>query len=134
MNNEEKMKEMMNKKVWAVIGATFKPEKISNKIYHTLKNHGYEAYAVNPSCEEMDDGTLCYETIKHLPKVPDCIDFVVPPAVTMKYLEEMDPKVTPYVWFQPGTYNEEVINYAENKGFKTVHENACTMAYLQLHG
>ncbi|NLY71644.1 MAG: CoA-binding protein [Clostridiales bacterium] len=134
MNNEEKMKHMMNKKVWAVVGASNNPEKVSNRIYHTLKSNGYETYAVNPSYDKMDDGCKCYPSIQELPKVPDCIDFVVPPHVTLKYLEKLDPQVTPNIWLQPGTYDDNVVKYAEDRGFTVVHEGACAMAYLNLHG
>ncbi|NLP30342.1 MAG: CoA-binding protein [Clostridiales bacterium] len=134
MNNKEKMKDMMSKKVWAVVGASNKPDKVSNEIYHTLKSFGYETYAVNPSYNKMDDESKCYPSIEELPKVPDCINFVVPPTVTLKYLEELDPEITPNIWLQPGTYDDNVVRYAEDKGFNVVHEGECTMAYLRLYG
>ena len=131
MNNEKKMNDMLKKKVWAVIGATPNTDKTANRIYHTLRSHGYETYAVNPNYEEMEDGTKCYSCIEDLPKVPDCIDFVVPPSVTLKSLEEMDPKVTPNIWLQPGTYDDETVEFAEKKGFKVVHEGACVMVSVR---
>lgn len=134
MLNEEKIVEMMKQKVWAVVGASSNTKKISNKIYHTFNKHGYETFAINPNCEQMDNGEKCYSSLEDLPKVPECIDFVVPPAIAMKYLEEMDPKVYPNIWLQPGTYNEEVVNYAESKGFTVVQEGACAMAYLRMNG
>lgn len=131
MKNEDKIKEMIKKKIWAVIGATPNKEKTANRIYHTLLSHGYETYAVNPGYEEMDDGSKCYKSLQDLPKVPDCVDFVIPPAVTLETLEAMDPKITPNIWLQPGTYNDEIVEYAEKKGFTVVHEGACAMACLK---
>jgi uncharacterized protein len=131
MDNKKKMNDMLKKKVWAVIGATPDTEKAANRIYHTLRSHGYETYAVNPNYHEMEDGSKCYSCIEDLPKVPDCIDFVVPPSVTLQSLEEMDPKVTPYIWLQPGTYDDEIVEFAENKGFKVVHEGACVMVSVR---
>ena len=132
MDNDKKMQEMLDKKVWAVIGATPNTEKTANRIYHTLINYGYETYPVNPNYTEMEDGTKCYSSLKDLPKVPDCVDFVIPPAVTLKTLEEMDPKTYPNIWLQPGTYNNEVVDYAESKGFNVVHEGACVMVAARL--
>ena len=132
MDNDKKMQEMLDKKVWAVIGATPNTEKTANRIYHTLINYGYETYPVNPNYTEMEDGTKCYSSLKDLPKVPDCVDFVIPPAVTLKTLEEMDPKTYPNIWLQPGTYNKEVVDYAESKGFNVVHEGACVMVAARL--
>ncbi len=133
MDNKQKVESMVEKKVWAVVGAVPDPEKISNKIYHTLKEYGYETYVVNPKYEEMEDGTKIYPTIEDLPKVPDCVDFVVRPSITMENLHRMDPKVYANIWLQPGTYDEEVVKYAEEKGFTTVHEGACVMAYLRMN-
>lgn len=132
MDNDKKAKEMLEKKVWAIIGATPNTDKTANHIYHTLQSHGYETYAINPNYKEMDDGSKCYSCLEDLPKVPDCIDFVVPPTITLKSLEEMDPAVHPYIWLQPGTYDKEIVKYAEQKGFKVVHEGACAMAAVRL--
>ncbi len=132
MNNEQKMNEMLSKKVWAVIGATPNTEKTANHIYHTFVDNGYEAYPVNPNYTEMEDGTKCYQSLDELPNKPDCIDFVIPPAVTMKTLEKMDPAVYPKIWLQPGTYNDEIVAYAQEKGFQVVHEGACAMAAIRL--
>jgi len=131
MNNTEKMKEMVGKKVWAVVGATPNSDKVANRIYHCLKDNGYETYVVNPNYEKMDDGSQIYASLEDLPKVPDCVNFVVPPGVTMNNLQDMDPKVYPCIWLQPGTYDDEIVKFAEEKGFKTVHEGACVMAYLR---
>jgi len=130
--NNELIEEMLGKKVWAVIGVSPNCEKISNHIFKSLVREDYEVYAVNPNYDEIEEGVKCYHSIAELPVVPDCVDFVVPPAVTLKNLEELDPAVIPYVWFQPGTYNDDVLRYAEEKGFKAVHEGACVMAILRL--
>lgn len=132
MDNEKKMKEMLSKKIWAVIGATPNTEKTANRIYHTMKNCGYETYAVNPNYSEMDDGSKCYASLKDLPNRPDCVDFVIPPAVTKQNLEEMSPEDYPLIWLQPGTYNDEIVQFAEEKGFQVVHEGACAMAAVRL--
>ncbi|HZK02462.1 MAG TPA: CoA-binding protein [Anaerovoracaceae bacterium] len=130
MTNEKKIKAMADKKVWAVIGATPNPNKVSNKIYHTFKNYGFRAYAVNPNYETMDDGSKIYNRVEDIPEIPDVIDYVVPPNVTMDSLKQLDPGIYPNIWLQPGTYNQEIIEFAENKGFTVVHEGACIMAYL----
>ena len=132
MSNEDKMREMLKKKVWAVVGASPNPDKTSNRIYHTFQDHGYKVYPVNPNYTQMEDGTPCYSGICDLPEKPDCIDFVVPPGVTMQNLADLDPVEFPYIWLQPGTYDDDVIRYAEEKGFHVVHEGACTMASLKM--
>jgi predicted CoA-binding protein len=122
---------MLEKKIWAVVGATPNTQKTANHIYHELKDAGYEVYAVNPNYDKMETGDPCYHSLQELPKIPDCVDFVVPPAITLKNLEEMDPAVIKNIWLQPGTYNEEVVRYAEDKGFETVHDLFCVMVELR---
>jgi predicted CoA-binding protein len=47
------------------------------------------------------------------------VSFVTPPAVTLKALEEARGLVVPAVWLQPGTYNDEVLQFAQTN-FPTV--------------
>ena len=132
MFNNVLIEEMLSKKVWAVVGATPNKEKTANHILHSIINAGYDVYAVNPNYDEIEPGIKSYKSISDLPKVPDVIDFVVPPAVTLANLKELDPCANEYVWLQPGTFNDEVVNYAEEKGFKVIHGGACVMAILRL--
>lgn len=131
-SNTKKMNEMLEKKVWAVVGATPNKSRTANRIYHTLREYGYETYAVNPNYTEMEDGSKCYASLDDLPKQPECVDFVINPDMTLKSLEELDPELYPYIWLQPGTYDKEIVEFAEKKGFNVVHEGACAMAALRM--
>ena len=120
-DNEKKVDEMLNKKVWAVVGATPNTEKTANRIYHTLKQYGYDTYAVNPNYSEMEDGSKCYSCLEDLPVSPDCVDFVIPPNVTLKSLEEMDPAKYPNIHHNAAAAFSEFITSSEGqsiiKGF-----------------
>lgn len=126
----ENIKEMLSRKNWAVLGATSRKEKFGYKITKCLMDYGYNVYPINPNCKEID-GEKCYSSIEELPVIPDCIDFVVPPQTSIKAIEELDPSKIKYLWFQPGTYNEDVINFAKEKGFTIVHEGECVMRSLR---
>jgi hypothetical protein len=132
MPNNALIKEMLDLKVWAVVGATPNSEKVANHIFHMLSERGYEVYAVNPNYDEMAPGVKCYHTIEELPKVPDVIDFVIPPAVTLASIQKLNPAVISHVWFQPGTYNADVLTLAEEKGFSFIGDGACVMVQLRL--
>jgi len=119
---------MLNRKIWAVIGATPDTEKFGYKIYKKLKEHGYTVYGINPKYESLD-GDKLYASLKNLPEKPECIDMVVNPKVTMNTLEEIENLGIEYVWFQPGTFNEDVINTAESKGLNIVY-NDCVLVAL----
>lgn len=115
---------MLGKKVWAVIGANQNPEKYGNMIYKKLKQRGYEVYAVNPLYDTVE-GDRCYKDLSSLPKVPDVIDMVVTPKRSKTYVEEAARLGIKYIWFQPGTYDDEVLELARKLGLETVQ--ACVL-------
>ncbi len=124
---EMNKQEMLNKKVWAVIGVTRRTEKFGYKIWKKLKDHGYEVFAVNPKYDEID-GEKCYPTLKDLPKIPDVVDFVVPPKVSLKSIDAAHELGIEYLWFQPGTADEEVIDKAEGLDKKIVFHDCVLVA------
>jgi predicted CoA-binding protein len=115
---------MLEKKVWAVVGANQDPEKYGNMIYKRLKAKGYEVYAVNPLYDTIE-GDPCYKNLSSLPKTPEVIDMVVSPKRAKPVLEEAAKLGIKYVWFQPGTYDDEVMALAENLGLEAVQ--ACVL-------
>lgn len=127
-NMDQVKKEMLSKKVWAVIGATPNKEKFGYKIYKKLKNHEYTVYGVNRKGDELE-GDKLYASLKDLPEKPECIDMVVNPKISKIVLEEIKELGIKYVWFQPGTFDEEVINIAKEAGLNVVY-NDCVLVAL----
>ena len=54
---------------------------------------------------------------------------VVPPHITSKNLEEAKELGIEYIWFQPGTWNEETIQKADALGLKHIED--CVYATLR---
>lgn len=128
MDNFEKNKrEMLQKKVWAVIGATPNKQKFGYKIWKKLKDFNYEVYPVNPKYEEIE-GYKCYSSLKVLPVKPDVVDFVVPPKVSLNAIDEANEMGIEYLWFQPGTADEQVIDKAEELGHKIIFHDCVLVA------
>ena len=116
--------EMLQKKVWAVVGATQNPDKYGYKLYRHLKNKGYRVYAVNPNYPAIG-GDPCYKDLSSLPERPEVVDMVVAPKLGRAYIEEAARLGIPYAWFQPGSCDEALIALAERSGIKTVQ--ACVL-------
>ena len=55
---------------------------------------------------------------------------VVRPNIALKTLEEAKEANIEYIWFQPGSYNEEVIEKAKELGFKILYGD-CVYAALK---
>ena len=96
---------MLEKKVWAVVGANTDPEKYGNMIFRKLLRRGYRVFPVNPNYSEIE-GQTCYKDLSSLPEKPEVIDMVVSPKRGRPILEEAARLDIKNIWFQPGTYND----------------------------
>lgn len=115
---------MLEKKVWAVIGANQNPEKFGWKIYKRLKDKGYEVYPLNPAYETID-GDICYKSLSSMPRVPEVINMVVAPERGKPYIEEAAKLGIKYIWFQPGTFDKEIFVLVKELGMEALQ--ACVL-------
>ncbi len=122
---QELVKEFMEKKSFAVIGATDNTEKYGNRIVKNLKKRGYEVYPVNPGLKEVE-GLKCYADLYELPCKVDVVDFVVPPEVTEVVLEDCKKLDLQRIWLQPGSESKKAIDYCHENSMQVVHD-LCVM-------
>ncbi|MDY3974080.1 CoA-binding protein [uncultured Veillonella sp.] len=120
--------EVIQKKVWAVLGATSRKEKFGYKILMHLRKHGYTVYAVNPNVDEIE-GEPCYNSLRDLPEVPDVVDFVVPEIVGLVALDECKDLGISTVWLQPGADKPSVVKKAEELGFDVIQD--CVLVQIK---
>lgn len=125
---EQIINDMLDKKVWAVVGATQNLSKFGNKIYKKLKAFGYEVYPINPVYDEIE-GDKCYKSLSELPLKPDCVSVVVGPDRAKALVDEVSELDIDYMWFQPGTFNDHIIKSAMDKGLSIVYYN-CVLVEL----
>lgn len=95
---------------YAIVGASNNPEKYGYKILKTLLDAGITAIPINPK-ETQILGQKVYSSIQEIPEEVDVIDFVTPPHITLRTLEELED--IHKVWFQPGSFNEECIKFCK---------------------
>jgi predicted CoA-binding protein len=110
---------------WAVVGVSEDRSKYGNKIYRDLRDAGYTVFAVNPKLSTVE-GDPCYASIKDLPEIPDVVDLVVPPAVSLKTVEDCLAAGAKRIWFQPGSESDEAVKKAQDGGMEVVYD-ACIM-------
>jgi uncharacterized protein len=121
---EEKM---LEKKIWAVVGANQDQEKFGNMIYRKLKKRGYQVYAINPMYESVERDK-CYKDLSSLPVIPEVIDMVVSPKRGKAIIEEAARLGINYIWLQPGTHDSELIKQISDLGLQSVQ--ACVLVAL----
>lgn len=122
------IEKMLGEANWAVIGATQNTNKFGNIIFKRLLRAGYQVYPVNPVYSEVD-GQVCYGSLKALPAVPTCLNVVVSPEKAISFIDEAADLSIPYIWFQPGSFDEQTLNYAVSKGLKVVAHH-CVLVEL----
>lgn len=122
------LSEVIQKKVWAVLGATSRTEKFGYKILKHLRQHGYTVYAVNPNVKEID-GEPCYVSLQDLPELPDVVDFVVPESVGLVALDQCKELGISTVWLQPGADKPAVVAKAQELGLTVIQD--CVLVQIK---
>lgn len=108
----------------AVVGASTDPGKYGYVITRTLARHGYQVLPVNPRAPEVA-GVPAFPDLASVPRPVDIVDFVTPPPVTLQVLRQIDPATVGAVWFQDGSFDDDVL--AESARFPVVVHHACIM-------
>ena len=121
--------DMMGFKNWAVIGVKPDKDQYAHMIYSILKEEGYAAYPVNPKFEMLGDD-VCYPSVADIPYDIDVVDLIVNPQVGAKLLDGIAAKNVKYLWLQPGSHDDKLINEIEKMKF--VYVKDCILARLKL--
>jgi hypothetical protein len=121
------IKDLVNRRVWAVVGASQDTSKFGYKVYWSLRNAGYIVYPVNPRGGELE-GALVYPTLADLPELPEVVDLVVPPPVTEQVVREAHQLGISRIWMQPGAESQQAIDFCREQGMSVVYDE-CAMVH-----
>lgn len=124
------LEEAVQKKIWAVVGATNNKDKFGCKIYKRLVKAGYEVYPINPGIAEID-GAKCYATLADLPVIPDVVNIVVPSKIAVGTVKEAAEKGVKIVWLQPGSDKPEVVQAAKEAGLEVIEDCVLTRIFAK---
>jgi hypothetical protein len=112
-------------KLIAVVGVSEDMSKYGNRIFRDLYNTGYPVKGVNPKGGFVYGQNL-YKSLSEIEKRPELVIAVVPPAATLKVVEECNKLGVKTLWLQPGSESSTVLEKAKAYGIKTV--SSCFMA------
>lgn len=121
------IRDFVNLRVWAVVGASQDRSKFGNRVFRSLREAGYTVYAVNPKGGELE-GAKVYSTLADLPQSPEVVDLVVPPPVTEQVVKEAHELGLSRIWMQPGAESQAAIVYCQEHGIQVVYD-ACAMVH-----
>jgi len=116
---EKLINEMLDRNKWAVVGASRNESKFGYRIYKLLKDRGYDTVPINPVYRDID-GDATKSDLLSLDEKVDCISVVVSPKRAKKVVKDAIETGIENIWFQPGTYNSEIINLAKEGNLNVV--------------
>ncbi|EEH07467.1 conserved hypothetical protein [Histoplasma capsulatum G186AR] len=101
---------------FAVAGASTDPSKFGYKILAWYHQHSLPVTPLNPRASEIALPSKTYSTLPSPSALPaptqTSLSIVTPPKVTLAVLKEAKAVDVPAVWLQPGTFDDEVLEYA----------------------
>jgi predicted CoA-binding protein len=112
----------------AVIGASPKPERYSNKAIRLLREYGHSVLPVNPVQKEIE-GLAVTPSIDALPRNVDTVTMYVSPAHSDPLLPALLKLKPRRVIFNPGAENPALERELELAGIQV--EDACTLVLLR---
>lgn len=118
-------------KAFAVLGATRNKDKYGYQIFRILTDYGYEAYAVNPKYDSIEEHP-CFPSLADLPGKPDVVITVVPPDVTEKTIDEAHRLSIPTIWMPPGSGSAAAVRKCEDCRLGYVDETCVIFAVKSL--
>ena len=127
MDKERLISDFVNRRVWAVVGASQDRRKFGNRVFRSMRQAGYIVYPVNPKGGELE-GAKVYPTLADLPEAPEVIDLVVPPVVSEQVVREANDLGLSRVWMQPGAESKAAIAFCRQHGIQVVYD-ACAMIH-----
>ncbi|KAG7666319.1 uncharacterized protein J8A68_000156 [[Candida] subhashii] len=134
---------------YAIVGASNNPTKYGYKILAWYLNHNLSIIPINPKEQEIL-GTKVVNNINDVVKAIAShqdiltyktssvdglsISFLTPPKITRATVQDIG-KIDGYkdvikgLWFQPGSYDQEVLDAAQDLGVfeKVIHEGNCIL-------
>ena len=113
------IEDMFKMKNWAVLGATPTTSKFGYKIFKKLVNCSFSVTPVNPRYDSID-GIACIANLKDQGQI-EVVNVVVAPELAYNALTDIADSGIKYVWFQPGAYDQSVLDRAAELGLNSVY-------------
>lgn len=112
----------------AVIGASPKPDRYSNKAIRLLAQYHHNPIPVAPKHEEIE-GRKVYRALKDIPETVDTVTLYVSPKRQDAIISDIIKLAPRRVIFNPDTENKAVYSQLKTAGIETVE--ACTLVLLK---
>jgi predicted CoA-binding protein len=106
-------------RTWAVVGASPRPARDSNRIAALLKARGYRVIPVNPACDEVV-GERAYPALADIPEPVDVVDVFRRSEHAGAHVDEAIAIGARAVWLQLGVIDAAAAERARAAGLEVV--------------
>jgi predicted CoA-binding protein len=130
-NDAEIRNILMRAKTIAVVGASDKPYRDSNRIAEFLMRKGYTVYPVNPTYTETN-GVRCYPDLASLPGPVDIVDVFRNPDAVDDVVSQSIAANAGTLWLQSGVIHEGAARRAEAAGIAVIMDHCIAVEYGRL--
>ncbi len=125
--------EFLAQKRIAVAGVSRRESEAANGIYRTLRQRGYEVFAINPHAD-MVEGDTCYANVQAIPGGVDGVMIVTKPEVSEQIAQDCVAAGVPRVWmhnntFMPSSVSDKATAVCREHNI-TVIDGGCPMMFL----
>ncbi|MBK7895924.1 MAG: CoA-binding protein [Candidatus Promineifilaceae bacterium] len=116
-------KEFLAQKRIAVAGVSRNQNETANAIYRTLRDKGYEVFAVNPNAETVE-GDTCYPNMQAIPGGVDGAMLVTKPEHSTLVAQDCVAAGVPRVWMHNNTFAQSSVS---DEGTAVCRQNGITV-------
>jgi hypothetical protein len=117
----------MNQNV-AVLGASPKEDRYSNKAIRSLLNHGHQVYPIHPQCHEIH-GQPCYSHLENITTPIDTLTLYVSKERSTPLIQAILASKPKRIIINPGAENNLLEQQAQQYQIEVIH--GCTLVMLQ---
>lgn len=132
MSVDAKVAQFLQSEVFAVAGASAKPDKFGNKIFKCYQQKGYQVIPIHPLEMEIE-GVACVASVTELPAEVVSLSVVTPPAVTEKLVISAAEKGIKNIWMQPGAESPAAVEFCEQQGINVIADGTCVLVRFGCH-
>ncbi|KAI9741663.1 MAG: hypothetical protein M1834_000047 [Cirrosporium novae-zelandiae] len=104
---------------FAVAGASQDSSKFGYKVLAWYHAHSLPVTPINPRAPQISLPSQTYSTVSSPSALTDpketSLSIITPPPATLKILKEAKEVGIPAVWLQPGSFDEEGLEYAKKE-------------------
>lgn len=129
--------EFLAQKRIAVAGVSRNKNETANAIYRTLRDKGYEVYAVNPHADEVEDDP-CFANMQAIPGGVDGAILVTKPEHSAEIVQDCVAAGVPRVWmhnntFMPSSVSDEGTAVCRENGIQVIAGGCPLMFFDPFH-